>query len=111
MVTIAHDDEERDLGVLFQQDLSFSNHAADAAKRANIKLGIIKRSFTALRTKGFLNLYKTIIRPTLEYCNSVWHPMLKRDEDLLEKVQQRATRLLPDIRHMEYSDRLKAYQH
>ena len=36
--------------------------------------------------------------------------MLKRDEDLLEKVQQRATRLLPDIRHLEYSERLKALQ-
>ena len=93
--------------MLFHQNLTFSSHAADAAKRANNKLGIIKRSFTALRTKGFITLYETIIRPTLEYCNLVWCPMLKRDEDVLEKVQQRATRLLLDLRHKAYPDRLK----
>ena len=102
--------EEIDLGVLFQQDLSFSNHAADAAKRANIKLGIIKRSFSALQKKGFLTMYKTIIRPTLEYCNSVWCPMLKRDEVMLEKVQQRATRLLPELKQKAYPDRLRELQ-
>ena len=34
--------------------------------------------------------------------------MLKKDEDLLEKVQQRATRQLPHLRHLEYPERLKA---
>ena len=105
-----HVSEERDLGVLFQQDLSFSNHAADAAKRANIKLGIIKRSFSVLQKKGFLTMYKTIIPPTLEYCNSVWCPMLKRDEVMLEKVQQRATRLLPELKQKAYPDRLRELQ-
>ena len=110
VTTVASGNEERDLGVLFQQDLTFSNHAADAAKRANIKLGIIKRSFSALHRQGFLSLYKSIIRPTLEYCNSVWCPMFKRDEDLLEKVQQRPTRLLPELRQKTYPDRLKDLQ-
>ena len=108
--TVPSDDEERDLGVLFQQNLSFSTHAADAAKRANIKLGMIKRSFSALQKKGFLSLYKTIIRPTLEYCNSVWYPILKRDEDILEKFQQRATRLLPELKQQAYPDRLRELQ-
>ena len=108
--TVTSDTEEKDLGVLFQQDLSFSNHVADAAKRANIKLGLIKRSFSTLQKKGFLCLYKSIIRPTLEYCNSVWCPILKRDEDILEKVQQRATRLLPEVNQLSYPNRLKELQ-
>ena len=71
---------EKDLGVLFDSDLSFSSHAADVAKRANTKLGMIKRSFTSLGTKGMLQLYKTIVRPTLEYCISAWRPkFLKHD--------------------------------
>lgn len=101
-------DCEKDLGVTFDSALSFSDHVADVARRANIKLGIIKRSFSSLNEKGWLMLYKTIIRPTLEYCNSVWCPMFKKDEDLLEKVQQRATRQLAHIRHLEYHERLKA---
>ena len=106
--TIPVVDHERDLGVTFDSALTFSDHVADIAKRANIKLGILKRSFSSLNERGWLKLYKTIIRPTLEYCNSVWAPMFKKDEDLLEKVQQRATRQLPHLRHLEYPERLEA---
>ena len=98
---------EKDLGVVFDKSLSFSNHVAEATRKANVKLGLIKRSFTALNERGWLKLYKAIIRPTLEYCNSVWTPLFKKDEDLLEKVQQRATRLLPHLRHLEYAERLR----
>ena len=59
-----------------------------------------------MNEQGYISLYKSIIRPTLEYCNSVWCPMFKRDEGLLEKVQQRATRLLPELRQKTYPDRL-----
>ena len=54
-----------------------------------------------------LQLYKTIVRPTLEYCNAVWRPTYLKDQDLLEKVQQRATRLIPDVKHLSYEERLK----
>ena len=47
---------------LFDSDLSFSSHATDVAKRANTKLGMIKRSFTSLGSKGMLQLYKIIGR-------------------------------------------------
>ena len=102
---------EKDLGVLFDSDLSFSSHAADVAKRANTKLGMIKRSFTSLGTiiiKGMLQLYKTIVRPTLEYCISAWRPKFLKDDDMLEKVQQRATKLIPEVKHLSYSERLKS---
>ena len=99
---------KKDLGVTFDSALTFSDHVADIAKRANIKLGILKRAFSSLNERGWLKLYKSIIRPTLEYCSTVWCPMLKKDEDLLEKVQQRATRQLPHLRHLEYPERLKA---
>lgn len=98
---------EKDLGVLFDPDLSFSSHASDVAKRANIKLGMIKRSFTSLGANGMLQLYKSIVRPTLEYCNTAWQPKFFKDEDKLEKVQQRASRLIPDMRHLSYPQRLK----
>ena len=104
---ITQDVSEKDLGVICDRSLSFSAHTADVVKRANVKLGIIKRSFSALTEKGWLKLYKAIVRPTLEYCNMVWAPTFKKDEDQLEKVQQRATRLLPHLRHLDYPERLK----
>jgi len=34
---------------------------------------------------------------------------MKKDIKALEKVQKRATKILPQLKHMNYSDRLKAY--
>ena len=99
---------EKDLGVLLDTDLSFSSHAADVAKRANTKLGMIKRSFTSLGTKGMLQLYKIIVRPTLEYYISAWRPKFLKDDDMLEKVQQRATKLIPEVKHLSYSEMMKS---
>ena len=99
--------EERDLGVLFDDSLTFTRHIADIAKKANSKLGIIKRSFTSLDESSFTQLYKSIVCPSLEYCSTVWSLIYKKDEDILEKVKQRATKIIPTIRNLEYTERLK----
>ena len=73
-----------------------------AAKAANSALGLITRSFH-YRTKSILvPLYKTFVRPKLEYAVAVWSPWLKKDEEVVEKVQQRFVRLLPDARGDTY---------
>ena len=43
----------------------------------------------------------------LDYCCSVWAPYKKGDIEALEKVQKRATKILPSLRHISYPDRLK----
>ena len=45
-------------------------------------------------------LYKFLIRPLLEYCNTVWHPCHKQDSQELEKEQRRATKLVKNLRDM-----------
>ena len=69
-------------------------------------LGLIKRTFNHLTSESFLLLYKTYIHPHLEYCASIWSPYLARDIDKLEKIQQRATKLVPEIAHLPYELRL-----
>jgi len=58
------------------------------------KLVIIKRNFIYLDTNSFVLLYKAVIRPHLEYANSVWCPYKKGDIENTEKVQKRATKLI-----------------
>ena len=52
-------------------------------------------------------LYKTLVRPHLEYGNLVWGPFNRADEKLTERVQRRATKLIKSIRHLPYEDRLR----
>ena len=81
-------DEERDLGVIIQNNLKFDKQCMKAANAANQVLGMIKRSFS-FHDKGIiLMLYKTLVRPKLEYCIQVWRPHYKKDIDLLENVQK-----------------------
>ncbi|CAG2201955.1 unnamed protein product [Mytilus edulis] len=56
----------------------------------------------------FLTIYKSIVRPLLEYATCVWSPYLKKDIRKLESVQRRATKLVKNICHLNYEDRLRS---
>ena len=55
-------------------------------------------------------LLVTIVRPIIEYCNSIWGPSFILDQRKIEKVQRRATKLLPAIRDKPYEERLSILQ-
>ncbi len=67
-------------------------------KKANKITGIIKRSFSYLDKYIFLKLYTTIIRPNLEYANTIWNPQFKRQSVEIEKVQRRDTKMLDNLK-------------
>ena len=71
-------------------------------------LGIIRRSFCALDNTSFTLLYKAIVRPHLEYAATILNPYKKGYIDDLKKVQRRATKLIQNISHLSYPDRLAA---
>ena len=98
--------EETDLGVTFTLNLNFDKHINDKVKKANMMLGLIKRNFSFIDKNVFNTLYKSLIRPHLEYAQEVWQPYLKRQSKLIESVQRRATKLIPEIKHLTYEKRL-----
>ena len=100
-------DQEKDLGVIITDSLKPGKQCAIAAKKANRVLGIINRSITCKERKIILQLYKSLVRPHLEYAVQAWNPYLAKDITILEKVQRRATRMISDIRHLPYELRLK----
>lgn len=106
-MTLDDIDNEKDLGVIFDNKLNFANHISSIISKANSRIGIIKRNFSNLAKEVFLPLYKTLIRPILEYCAIIWNPHQRGKINEIEKVQRRATKLVKDISHLSYPERLK----
>ena len=48
-----------------------------------------------------------MIRPHLEYASCIWFPKLKRDSDAIERIQHRATKLVPALRTLTCTERLR----
>ena len=98
---------EKDLGVKVDRSLDFSDHVRDRVAKARSVLGVIARCFRLLDSSSFLLLYKSLVRPHLEYCSPVWGSVGFGISDLIESVQRRATRLVPALRGLPYSERLR----
>lgn len=103
---IASVTQELDLGVLITNEFKFSAQCIAAEKKAQRVLGYIKRVFRYRNKTTVLHLYNALVRPLLEYAVQFWSPSLQQDIARLEKVQARATKLVPAIRLKGYQRRL-----
>ncbi len=98
--------EEKDLGVIVSSNFKVSKQCIKAAKKGNQILGLIKRTITCRSKEIIGRLYKSLVRPHLEYCIQAWRPHLVKDIDILEKVQRRATRMIRECTGKTYDERL-----
>lgn len=96
----------RDLGVLMSSNLRFSEHCAKVVKDASLVSSAIFRSFQNRNLTFLLQMYKTFVRPKLEYATCVWSPSNLVDIKLVESVQRRFTARLPGLQSLDYIPRL-----
>ena len=98
---------QKDLGVIIDDNMKFHTHSSAAAKKANQILGVIKKSYRTRDAKTMTTLYKSMVRPHLEYGNAIWGPFYKGDIRIIEAIQRRATKLIPQLCDKPYEYRLR----
>ncbi len=107
-VQLENCDFMKDLGVIIDSELKFSLHCSTIVKKASARMNCIFRSFETKDTSFLLQMYKTFVRPKLEYASPCWSPYLVKDIKLVESVQRAFTRRIPEIarKNIPYAERL-----
>ena len=95
-----------DLGTIVDDKLSFSSHIASITKKAYCKSKLISRCFVSKNCNLLKRSFTSYVRPLLEYATPIWSPYLLNLITLVENVQRRFTKSIPNLRAMSYNRRL-----
>ena len=97
---------EKDLGVYVDKDLNYTEHMNTTVKKAKNICYMLMRSISYKCPEIMVPLYKSLVRPILEYGNVIWCPYKVKDIDFIEDVQRYYTKRIIGMSELSYEDRL-----
>ena len=103
---ISKSDIVKDLGVITNSNLTFKEHIDSIITASKITSGMIFRTFITREAEVMLCLFKTYIRSRLEYCCSIWSPVLQGEINEIERVQKSFTSKIEGLEGLDYHQRL-----
>jgi hypothetical protein len=98
-----------DLGLVVTNNLSWDNHINTCIKKANQRLGFVKRTIGySCSVEVKLMSYKSLIRPIVEYCSILWSGGTKKQLLKVESLQRRASKFISNDNYSCYEHRLRS---
>ena len=109
--TLPYTSSERDLGVVTNERLKWDIHIRASISKARKTMGWIRRNLISREKDDMLTVFKTLIRPHLEYGTQIWNLAAVHGNYAIimdiENVQRQFTRLIDGLGKMSYPDRLR----
>ena len=96
---LQNEDYTRYLGVELQSNLSWNRHIDQTVKKANSMLGFLRRNLRVSNESTKTSAYRSMVRPLLECCSTVWSPYTQEHIQKIEMVQRRAARYVTNRYH------------
>ena len=96
-------DEQKHLGLILTPTLYFQKHLYEKIKKAKKVIGIIKHLSKYLPVKTLNQMYKTFVRPPLDYCDVIYHEPLKISD---EKHDISLTAPMEEVERVQYKGAL-----
>ncbi len=95
-----------DLGVTICDSLNPHDHVSKVVGKASSRVGLLFRGFRTRDPIFLTNMFKTYVRPVLEYCSPVWSPWQIESRKQIEAVQRRFTKRITSLKNLSYEERL-----
>ena len=104
--TITGVNQCRDLGVIMQDDASFTLQQEKVAIKVRQKCGWVLRTFYSRNQKFMKHMWNTLIQPHLDYCSQLWAPTEGAELEKLEGLLRSFTSKIPAVKSLNYWERL-----
>ena len=97
----------RDLGILMSKDANFSSHVEHVCSQVRKKSGWILRTFHCRNTWFLKFMWKSLVQGHVDYCSQLYFPQKSADMEKIENLQRNYTKKIPEVRMLDYWQRLK----
>jgi Reverse transcriptase (RNA-dependent DNA polymerase)/Endonuclease-reverse transcriptase len=105
-IVILQSTEVKDLGILFEHNLSFGTYITSIIGKAKQRLFQLRKSFITKDATTLIMAFKSYVLPILDYCSPVWTPHHTEQIKRIESVQRTFTKHLRGYDYLSYTERL-----